>query len=84
MALSPPERDETLAFEVTVEENGKTVQTAVFDSLDEAEMFAENWTERVPGAHCVIEDRSHDHSTWETVQADTALDQAYPSELSEE
>ena len=84
MSLTPPDRDEALAFEVAVQENGEVVQTAVFASLEEAEMFAENWTERVPGAHCEIEDRSHDHTAWEAVEADTAPDQEYPIELPDE
>ena len=84
MSLTPPERDETLAFEVTVQENGEIVQTAAFDTLEEAERFAENWTERVPEARYEIEDRSRDHSAWEAVEADTAPDQEYPVELPDE
>lgn len=84
MSLSPTDRDETLAFEVTVRENGEIVQTAVFDTLEEAEMFAERWTERVPEAHCQIEDRSHDHTAWEAVEAETALDREYPTDLPDE
>lgn len=84
MSLTPADRDETLAFEVTVQENGETVQTAVFDSLEEAEMFVESWTERVPEAHCQIEDRSQDHTAWEAVEADTALDLEYPTDVPDE
>lgn len=84
MSLTPPERDETLAFEVTVQEDGKTVQTQEFDTLEEAERFIENWTEQVPNATCQIEHRSHDHTAWEVVEADTALDQEYPAEFSGE
>jgi hypothetical protein len=81
MSLTPPERDETLAFEVTIQEDGETVHTAEFDTLEEAEMFVENWTDRVPHAVGQIEHRSHDHTAWEIVEADTALEQDYPTDV---
>ncbi len=84
MALTPPERDETLAFEVIVSEDGAVVHTARFDTLEDAEEFAENWTERVPGAVCEIESRSRDHTAWEVVELDTATDEDYPRDRSDE
>ena len=47
MSLTPSEREETLGFEVSVYENDELVQTTLFETLGEAEMFAENWTDRV-------------------------------------
>ena len=79
MTLTPPERDETVGIEVKVYENGEVVHKALFDTVEEASMFAESWTERVPGARCEIEDLSHDHTAWEAVESDTALDDLYPS-----
>ena len=82
MSLTPPERDETFGFEVLVSEDGDVVHTAIFDTLEEAEQFSENWTERVPAAHVEIEDRSKDHTAWEVVEIDTALDEDYPTDVS--
>jgi hypothetical protein len=48
MSLTPPERDETLAFDVSVYENGDFMQREHFDSLAEAEMLAENWRSGCP------------------------------------
>ena len=79
MSLTPSEREETLRFEVSVYEYDELVQTSLFETLGEAEMFAEDWTDRVPGARCDIEDLSHDHTAWEEVERDTALDEDYPS-----
>ena len=84
MALTPPDRDETLGFEVLVSENGDIVHTALFDTIEEAEEFAESWSERVPGAHCEIEDRSKDHTAFEVVETDTARDEDYPTDLPRE
>ncbi len=71
--------DPNPVFEVTVHEDGSIVSTASFETLEEAEMFAEEWTERVPGATFQIEDRSHDHSAWEAVAADVPLEYDAPS-----
>jgi len=79
MSLSPTEFDQPPSIEVTVFEDGDVAQTALFETLAEAEVFAERWSERGPGVYCEIEDRSHDHTAWQAVGADTALDEDYPT-----
>lgn len=81
MSLIPQERDENLIFEVTIHNGGQVAETASFETLQEAEMFAENWGEQVPGARYEIEDRSHDHTAWEAVATDTALDSDFPPDI---
>ncbi len=66
-------------YEVTVYEDGSVVSCTSFETLQEAEVFAEGWTERVPGATFEIEDPSHDHSAWEAVAADVPLEFEAPS-----
>ena len=78
MSITPTERDENLVFEVTIYRDGEVAESAAFETLQEAELFAEEWTERAPGVTYEIEDRSHDHTAWEAVAADTALDADYP------
>ena len=65
-------------FEVTIYEEGAAIARASFDTLGEAETFAETWTEQVPAATFEIDDRSQDHTAWEAVAADTALDSDAP------
>ncbi len=77
MTLTPSERDETLGYEVIVREDGDVVNRTLFDTLEEAERFAEQWSERVLEAECEIEDRSRDHTGWQAVEVDTAVDEDY-------
>jgi len=78
MSLAESGQDNELGFEVVIHEDDALVHRSVFDTLEEAEALAEEWCERVPTAHFVIEDRSGDHEAWELAAADTALDEAYP------
>lgn len=72
-----PEPD--CAYEVTVYEDGAVVSCTSFETLQEAEVFADAWTEQVPGATFEIEDRSNDHSAWEAVAADLPFEFEAPS-----
>lgn len=81
MSLTPADRDENLGFEVQVYEEGRLVQRSAFATLDEAEVFAEEWSDRVPGARVEIETSSHDHDTWELVEDDTAVAEDYPRDV---
>lgn len=65
-------------FEVVVYENGAAVETAEFATLEEAEQFTEQRSEQTPTAHCVIEDRTRDHTAWQLVEDDTAVGEDYP------
>lgn len=78
MSLTPPDRDETLSFGVTVREDGAVVNRSRFETLEEAERFAEEWTEALVGAECEIEDLSPDHTGWQAVETDTAMGEEYP------
>ena len=83
MSLTPQDREELLGFEVSAYEGGALVQSQVFDTLQEAEQFAETWTEQMPSARIEIEDRTRDHTAWEAVEADTALEDEYPPGIGE-
>lgn len=65
-------------FEVTVYEDGTAVETVEFATLEEAERFSEERSERLPAANCVIEDRTRDHTAWQAVEDDTAVAEDYP------
>ena len=64
-------------YEVVVHRDGTTREPIRFDTLEEAECYAERVTEWIPGARCVIESRMRDHTAWEDVALDTALDEDY-------
>ena len=77
MSTTPAEADEGRPFEVTIYRDGSIAEKASFATLDEGVAFAEQWTEQVPGATFEIEDRTHDHTTWESVETETSLDDEY-------
>ena len=78
MPAKPADPDEDPRFEVTITEKGVVVNTSIFDNIEEAEAFAEQWTDRVPHAHADIETVSHDHTAWQLVEDDTAVGEDYP------
>lgn len=72
--------DPDFVYEVTIYEDGSVVTCTSFETLQEAEVFAEAWTDRVPGATFEVEDRSHDHSAWEAVATDAPLEFEAPTQ----
>jgi len=78
MSVFSGKPDPKPVFEVTIHEDGAATESASFETLQEAEMFAEEWTEQVPDATFEIEDRSHDHTAWEAMATDTALEYDVP------
>ncbi len=69
--------DQSARIEVRIFENGKQVHVGSFDDLGTAEAFADEWTERVPGARAEFQELSG-QSLDETVATDTALTDDYP------
>jgi hypothetical protein len=53
------------------------VHVGLFDDLETAEAFADEWTERVPGARAELDELSGKPLD-EIVEADTALADDYP------
>lgn len=78
MTPKPAEPDEFPRVEVRIYEDGELIHTALFDNLEPAEAFAEEWTERVPGARAEFEDVAHTHTLYEAVEDDTALPEDHP------
>jgi hypothetical protein len=68
MAEIPLDPDEAPKVEVKIFEEGQLVNTSTFSTLEAAEAFAEEWTDRVPGAHAEFEDLAHTHSLYEIVE----------------
>lgn len=76
MASIDPDSEQR--FEVRIHEGDELVHTAHFADLEEAEAFAEEWAERVPGARAEFEDLSHTPELSDVVEQDTAITEDYP------
>ena len=70
MSTTPEELGQ---FLVSISAQGAVIETARFESLEEAERFLEQRTDEEPGLTGVIEDDSIDHTATELVELDTAL-----------
>lgn len=77
MVESETDPDEAPRVEVRIFEGGELVNTSHFGSMQAAEAFAEEWAEKVPGAHAEFEDLQRSHTLYELVEGDTALDEEY-------
>ncbi len=71
------DREGTPRIEVRIFENGEVVHVGLFDDLETAEAFADEWTERVPGARAELDELSGKPLD-EIVEADTSLPEDYP------
>ena len=64
-------------FLVSISTQGAVIETARFETLEEAERFLEQRTDEEPGVTGVIDDESVDHTATELVGLDTALPEDY-------
>jgi hypothetical protein len=74
----PTFSDDEHYVEVSVYEDGELVHMARFDDLDTAEAFADEWTDRVPGARADLEELGSGSPLTEIVQQETPLADEYP------
>ena len=64
-------------FLVSVSAEGAVIETARFETLDEAVQYLEQRTDEEPGLTGVIDDESIDHTAAELVELDTAIPEEY-------
>lgn len=67
------EPEELGRFLVTISAEGAVIETARFESLEDAERFLEQRTDEEPGLSGAIDDDSLDHTATELVELDTAV-----------
>lgn len=77
MSMTPEELGQ---FIVSISTEGAVIETARFDSLEDAERFLEQRTDETPGVTGVIEDESIDHAAAELVELDTAVPEDHERE----
>lgn len=86
MELTPEDRNETPAFVVTIRRDGELLHSAWFATQEEAAVFVEEWSDHTPDVQAEIEDRTGDHTAWETFEtaAVAAEDQFRDSPIPQE
>lgn len=77
MSVSDFDRADAARFDVRASRDGDLVEQRSFATLDLAEAFMEEWSEQHPGDQLSIDDHSVDHTAYELVEDDTALDDGY-------
>ncbi len=73
MELTPADRNETPAFVVTVRRDGELLHSTWFSTQEEAAVFVEEWSDHTPNVRAEIEDRTGDHTAWETFETAAAI-----------
>ena len=73
MELTSADRNETPAFVVSIRRDGELLHSAWFSTQEEAAVFVEEWSDRTPNVRAEIEDRTGDHTAWETFETATAV-----------